>query len=550
VITFQTLRNANPAWLGVPTGLWEDVERKLRALEERMTQDVATRLHQAGWLGHAADGAGAEVRALQDKLSTAVWEAAAMVTLLRATREQFVTDQASLVRVVDEAVAQRFDVRYDGTLATTVMADGNPPATEADRIARDNQHLDLEARIRSCVETANQSDRFKTDLLFGLRPGDLAAGGVAARRNALEDLREASHDTVFGPALVPREPVAAAEWWRRLSDEQREMYVNLHPAGIGRTDGLPASVRDKANRIALDQEITALRSAPPPSAPHEMVAREQRWRNLVRIRQTLIDHENGPDARPLMLLAFDGRAQGRVVLSVGNPDTADHVAVYVPGTKAEGGELTGLDRVFTLHDAADRLTPRKAGDVATVLWMDYDAPDTVPLAMSKAYADNAAPRHDAFIDGVRAQNGAGRHITVVGHSYGSVVIGDAARRGDGIAADDIVVAGSPGIHVDSADDLNIDPRHVWAQEARGDAVPELGAPFHGGLRWDGPIPHAVVPTSRDFGANVMTTDGHGHSSYWDEGSVSLNNQARVVMATYTEANPRLHPELESGDQPS
>ncbi|MEK8106543.1 alpha/beta hydrolase [Micromonospora sp. M12] len=35
-------------------------------------------------------------------------------------------------------------------------------------------------------------------------------------------------------------------------------------------------------------------------------------------------------------------------------------------------------------------------------------------------------------------------MTVVGHSYGSTVLGEAASTGNGLAADDLIAVGSPG----------------------------------------------------------------------------------------------------------
>ncbi len=37
------------------------------------------------------------------------------------------------------------------------------------------------------------------------------------------------------------------------------------------------------------------------------------------------------------------------------------------------------------------------------------------------------------------------HLTAMGHSYGSTVVGEAAKTG-GLPGDDIIVQGSPGMH--------------------------------------------------------------------------------------------------------
>jgi hypothetical protein len=96
-----------------------------------------------------------------------------------------------------------------------------------------------------------------------------------------------------------------------------------------------------------------------------------------------------------------------------------------------------------------RYTVPAWGDVATIMWLGYDAPDTIPEAAFDGSAEQGGALLDSFVDGLHASHDTGRtHITAVGHSYGSVVVGEAAVPGDGPHAGDIVVAGSPGMHTD------------------------------------------------------------------------------------------------------
>ena len=103
----------------------------------------------------------------------------------------------------------------------------------------------------------------------------------------------------------------------------------------------------------------------------------------------------------------------------------------------------------------------KLGDVATVMWLGYDAPGADLSAIRGAHAEAGAPLLDSFLDGLRVSHTGGPdRLTVIGHSYGSTVVGEAASAGDGLAVDDIIVAGSPGMRVDGVADLQIDPRHA------------------------------------------------------------------------------------------
>jgi pimeloyl-ACP methyl ester carboxylesterase len=142
------------------------------------------------------------------------------------------------------------------------------------------------------------------------------------------------------------------------------------------------------------------------------------------------------------------------------------------------------------------------------------------------------------VDGLRQTQGdAGvhSHVTVIGHSYGTRLIGEAASHGDGLKVDDMIAVGSPGMGVDNVRHLHVDQRHFWSESAPGDQVP-YAAPVLGG--------HGVAPGDGRFGGNVMTTDTRGHSGYWDIGSDSLANQALVVTGRYGDVG------LQAGSPPS
>ncbi|MDT3396094.1 alpha/beta hydrolase [Streptomyces sp. B1866] len=239
------------------------------------------------------------------------------------------------------------------------------------------------------------------------------------------------------------------------------------------------------------------------------------------------------------LLGFDPKKDGRAIIATGNPDKADHTAVYVPGT---GSDLSGihgsLERTKNLWQAAAPLAHGQS--VSTIAWLGYDAPDDVLKdATFSHYANDGAPAFNRFVDGLHASHepGSAGHTTVVGHSYGTTLIGSAARQGD-LHADDVVFAGSPGVQVDSAEAMDVPKGHVWNEEAGSDSVPELGREFHSGNQWeikDGRIimrAIGVIPSDEEFGAVQMRTNTSGHSEYWKEDSDSLLNQARVIAGRY------------------
>jgi hypothetical protein len=58
---------------------------------------------------------------------------------------------------------------------------------------------------------------------------------------------------------------------------------------------------------------------------------------------------------------------------------------------------------------------------------------------------------------------------VLGHSYGSTVVGHTARD-TGLDADDVIFVGSPGVGVAHAGELGLPAGHVWASTAAYDPI--------------------------------------------------------------------------------
>lgn len=117
------------------------------------------------------------------------------------------------------------------------------------------------------------------------------------------------------------------------------------------------------------------------------------------------------------------------------------------------------------------------------------------------------------------------HVTAVGHSYGSTVVGLAGARG--LAVDDLVLLGSPGAGVDSATQLSPAAGHVWAARAEHDPVVQATAGS-----WFSPGA-TTGPYDPGFGARLFAADGPAsllgaHSTYYDPGSESLRNLAAIA----------------------
>jgi hypothetical protein len=344
-----------------------------------------------------------------------------------------------------------------------------------------------------------------------------------------------------------------AAWWKGLTDEQKSAYISMRPDSVGKLDGLPSAVRDEANRVVLDEtraryQLEFDRIPKPPKNEWTTIS-ELGWSSRVHsaewtdwykkygdryyhLKNSLHGMEaiqgrfdkTGQRGLPeAYLLGFSADDDGRAIVANGNPDTADHQAVYVPGTTSDLNSIEGnTNRMVNLWDVAHSKSGGQS--VSTITWLGYDAPDEVVKdARHDSYAYDGAPEFNKFLDGLDAAHSGDTppHRTVIGHSYGSALIGAAAEKGT-LNADDVVFAGSPGVLVSGADEMDVPKGHVWNEEGGSDPVPELGRPFLGG---DG----TIIPSDPDFGANQMATNTHGHGGYWDPSSKSLLNQALVVV---------------------
>ncbi|WP_328326717.1 MULTISPECIES: alpha/beta hydrolase [unclassified Streptomyces] len=373
-----------------------------------------------------------------------------------------------------------------------------------------------------------------------------------------------------------------ADWWGSLSPGMKAEVQFLYPARIGAMDGLPAVVRDRTNRVVFDKlygttkaKLAKLNAQEPAkyeqgSNPFGETIETSAWQGWNEEKGRLEGQLKGMDAihsrlgrtgtgdlPRAYLLGIDTHHLGHAIVANGDPDTADHTAVYVPGTTSKlAGAGGDIKRMESLWRTSRMMAPGQS--VSTITWIGYDAPQTVfPQAASRSYADKGAPVLNHFLDGLQTAQGGpnASHSTVIGHSYGSTLVGDASKQHGNFAADDIVVAGSPGMLVGNADQLDVGTKHTWSEAAgtQYDQVPALGKvaglggnsvkvrTWHG-IPYDAAVNVDVVPSDREFGANIMKTDSHAHGGYWDssthggnwEASISLKNQAAVVTGNYDE----------------
>ncbi|MGW1276353.1 alpha/beta hydrolase [Streptomyces tsukubensis] len=589
----KTLKSLKPAeYEGAADG-YRALADMAQSAKDQVEAGVIGGMRKAGLKGEALDAALGELRELAKNFQYTQVECGLISTALNGFAFDIAAAKRKLESALLEAESRKFTVNDDGTVTYPAgpdkvdgeipgggtargYGDDSPQARDVGRQAAyqyPNPYAgpayDIAVRITNALSEATAADGKWAPKLRALKADDDLTVSARDWTDTTADtsgVREAAGTylrTIEGP---PKDasPAENAAWWKGLSDEERDAYISMNPASVGVLDGLPATVRDEANRTVLAQKHgeyqLALNAIPPAPenkytwintarGPVKVYSDEymewtrkyegeekrltQGLKGMERIEQRFDD--TGTEGLPeAYLLGFSTEGDGRAIIANGNPDTADHTAVFVPGTGASLEKVGGdISRMTTLWETADKVAGGES--VATITWIGYDAPDNaVKDAPFSHYANDGAPALNRFLDGLdtsRTAEGPG-HTTVIGHSYGSTLIGSAARQGD-LNADDLIFAGSPGVQVGSAEELDVAKGRVWNQEAPGDPVPDIGRYGHGGGQLIGhQVITGIIPSDSLFGANQMTTDTREHSNYWVDGKETLRNQAFVVVGKH------------------
>ncbi|MGI5504121.1 alpha/beta hydrolase [Lentzea sp. CA-135723] len=365
-----------------------------------------------------------------------------------------------------------------------------------------------------------------------------------------------------GGALPPvpppgSDPKAVSDWWKSLSKEQQDALLKTKYQELGQLRGLPADVLNEANRKRIPEDAARF-NAEKDQLKQELADRarelgvdpnspegQRALRNDAQGSQLMSQYDeaarrakNADDAvgalveanrlstetgKQAYVLAWSpdgaGAKEGAIAVAFGNPDTAKNVAVCVPGTTSTLSSF-GLDQ-------ASNLSAKMGPDGAAIQWLGYDAPEFLPGQVNdpeQAIEGGQILAKD--VEGYRTNN-PNAHVTVIGHSYGSTVVGYSAMD-NGLKADDIVFVGSPGVGASNVDQLSAGAGHVYVGGTEHDPV--IQATSGDWFTKDG---SSTGPYDSSFGAKTFGTSGeswigHAHSSYYDKNSESLDNLARIA----------------------
>jgi hypothetical protein len=494
------------------------------------------------WEGAAADAARVAVTAIRVDLDAHAEGARALAGAAGTAAEAIARVKAELRRLDDDARDAGLSIDH----ASGAVLPGPDTAGAGARLGAGDVH----DRLREILAEADTVDAELTVAMA-------STGLVTSESSVLQSIQGS-------------EPTAVRAWWESLTAAQRAELVMTVPERLGNRDGIPVADRDIANRtmlaadlrrvelIADRNRVSISEIASQPEAFGLSAIDMIRYSNAIEVNAGLTRSAPNAAGAAAYLMVYRPEmfgGQGRAAIATGDPDRATHTAVVVPGTGSSvaAGWLRNRDSI-RLSAEIRRATgfsgagstgsgPTGSGPagISVVAWMGYDAPDSMadPRVARPGMARAGAALLAADVNALKVTGAKASHVTVIGHSYGSTAVADAAA-GYGMAADDVVLIGSPGTDLarTAADFRLPDTGRVYVGAASTDPVT-----FLAGLTGDSPatIPADGLGLGADpavdgfgatrFKAEVANPDldlWQDHVRYFDLGSESLYSMAEVA----------------------
>ncbi|MCL6291144.1 MULTISPECIES: alpha/beta hydrolase [Streptomyces] len=492
-LTWSALRDVKCAELEEAADGWGRVSNRADAARDRIEGRMLPGLRDTQ-KGEAVGAAEGRLRRLGMNFQYIYTECGLLRTALNSLAHEIKAQQRVLQGALDDAEALKFTVHADGSVTYPAAGEGlvdgkplaggtasgvpNPGMVTPSGLVAPNPNAgmaqDIADRVARAVRTAADADWRYARILRSLKAHEGLAVPAATWTDAAADaaaVRQAAH--AYLKEAIPHDasPAERKEWWAGLTDEQREEYLAVYPDQIGNLDGIPALVRDAANRDNLQLLMGKLEGRDDDESATKLAALREIDRQLRAVPK--------PGEPPMYLLGIGDQGNGRAIVSYGNPDASRNVAAYVPGLN------TSLDEEFAQGDlkrARDLsiVANRHGAPAAAITWLGYDAPQspdglgTLAVAWG-GRAEQGGLAFGEFMSGIEASNDhEDPHLTAIGHSYGSRTVGSATQQPGGIpGVDEIVFVGSPGVGVDRADDLGVGREHVFVGAAANDVVTKV-----------------------------------------------------------------------------
>ncbi|GLY27983.1 alpha/beta hydrolase [Kineosporia sp. NBRC 101731] len=545
--------------------LWRSAPLDEHATSLLATEDTLVQLGEdvfgqalGNWTGATALLAGMQRNLLKESLEDRITEVSAVRRALQAASDSVAGVESAVRSAQDYATDNGLWIAGDGTVndekglsLTSFTSDDDAEAALADRQAVVDE---CAARVEEAVRRAHYVDAD----LFALLNGEVLSGNLARRdasdfKDAERDGAEAGRLDPYGPPQDSATPAQNAAWWNGLTEKEQNVIRDDHPEWIANRDGLSAKLRNEANAVLLKRytkyytdELDRL-GAEFDADPTVETSQKYVWirdevlpalNKLNEITAPKIDDMGRTVAtdRQLLGLTIVPGERVQAVVAVGDVDTADKVAVFTPGFTTTVAKLGNyVNKMTDLKVRAEDMGSLNNGvgkspTVATVTWLDYQAPQWSTVAsnnsvLSARTAVAAGSDLADFYQGINASRSDDPHLVGLGHSYGSAVTGAALTKESGVDA--AVVFGSPGLPINTVDELKLHGT-LYNEQADGDRlVGNSGATGFDPDRIPGTVQLATGASTSLKGEPLSAS--HGHSEYLDDRTTSQNNLAAVIM---------------------
>lgn len=511
---------------------------------------------RSNWHGTASEAASAKAEPTLARMQQVHDALTKAQPVLQDGGAQLTQTRTGLLQAVDQLKGQGWQVAPDGTVS---VRPGSPldqyaklsptNAMQLQQLAATNS-LTLKTHLADFDTTDRQLNQSLRNAVAGLDPS-------APKKLGIGDFPQAPPYDTGAEIPVGKSPEEVKKWWDSVPPDKRRELLDKWPDKLGNLNGIPIADRNTANRallkrdLALPQTIADSRGV----TKDEVLAHPElygltgptmdRYQNAQKVQAGLENDENkAKDAKgktpEVLLMKYDPEAfggKGAAAIAIGNPDTAANTSVMVSGftTSVAAGTLADGNAV-NVYNEANKADSSPGHSTSVVQWMGYDTPG---LTETPSVAEPNMARHGAQILAAdvnalsATHEGSPTHMTVIGHSYGSTTVADAAA-GFGMRANDVVLVGCPGTDLArSAADFHLPPGgHLYVGAASTDPVTNLGREHLNmpgvGLGTDPAMDgygstrfHAEVP-------GLSPNPIHDHSEYFTDGSESLFSIADIV----------------------
>ncbi len=282
---------------------------------------------------------------------------------------------------------------------------------------------------------------------------------------------------------------------------------------------------DRQNRKLLQEMLLEYQQLPDGQVKTDRLADIAALREALTVPDSHLVHLEKPEDPSQMIPA---------ATSVGDPFTADHVSITVPGVSGSTrGTVAAMTReVADLRNEARDVAEQigASPNIATIAWVGYQPPPNLGdhAVLRDDLAQAGAPKLHSFLHDLDATSkNPGQTTALFGHSYGSLTSGIALHDGASHYVDNAVLYGSPGFQADTPAELGMNDDNFFVMSARDDPINTIGAlaPWHGWgsdpndiINDDGHLRFRFQHLETDAGATPVTgyepkSGASGHSDY-------------------------------------